>query len=127
MMTVLLAPLLKFVLPLVAGMLTTLLVGSLKRLLPLLDRAPALVKQGVVLLIATTLVLIGNVVGVQVDPSTIIDPSLVVDQAALEAVIAATLAAVIHNSKKLGKQETALRETTSNPFDLGAKSFDPGA
>lgn len=81
-----------FLIPAVAALLAMLAMQVLKRVAPLLDRAPALVKQAVVLILSAGLVVAGHALGVTIDPQLAQAP----DQAMLETLIAAALAHVIH-------------------------------
>lgn len=85
-----------FLLPAVSGLLTMLLMQLLKRGMAALDRAPALVKQGVVLALAACLVLAGNALGVAIDPTLAQEPT----NAMLESLIAAALAHIIHTGER---------------------------
>jgi hypothetical protein len=120
------SPVLTLVIPLLAGFFANRLTDLLKMVSGVLDKAPAAVKQLVVVVLAGGLVMAGNVLGIQLDPSAV-GSDLSIDKAALEALIAATLAFLLKNGQQTKKIEAKLAGVTNNPFDLSKGTFDPGA
>lgn len=138
MLNSVLAPVVGFLLPMLAGFLTTKLMDVVKLANGWLDKSPALVKRLVVMAVATLMVVAGKLAGVELDPSAV-DPNGVggigIDNTTMQALVAGILSLVLHNAKKITEaadapvppQDRAQPGVTSNVFDTTRATYDPGA
>ena len=105
-----------FLIPVVSGIVSTAVVGLLKAASATLDRTPAWVKQAVNLTVATIVVVLANLLGVELTH----DPMLwgaAVPKEAIQAIVAALIAHVIHMGRKVD-QAKSVPMAADSPFRL---------
>lgn len=134
----LLAPLMGMLVPLLSGFMANRVTDVLKLANKGLDQGPAWIKQLVVVGLSAGLVVIGNLVGLTLNPAAV-GSDLNIDQTTLEALIAAMVAFFLKGQQQTKRVEKmlgrGLDEVTSNVFDLektvyhpdAPRRFDPGA
>lgn len=107
-----------FLIPLISGVVSTSVVGLLKAASATLDTAPAWMKQAANVLVATIVVVLANQLGVTLAD----DPTVwgtAVPKEAIQALVAALIAHVIHSGKKVDQQkDAALPMAPDSPFRL---------
>jgi hypothetical protein len=108
-------PLFAMLVPALAGFLTTALVSAWKRASPLFDSMNATTKRVVVVLVASALTMLANLVGVTIMPDTLVSPDLVLDAAGLEAIIGAVLAFVLHAGTQASASAKAIDRASRQP------------